>query len=183
MASARRTSGTATSARAAEARLGLLRRERFFQPVGDDRSAEIVDAAMVDREAELGIGDARPRRRPSPSTTTSRRLTFCRQFIRAVFSWPTKQPLVKLTPFSSAALHSSQRRSPSSARPSQTPRRRRCSSQPVAGSPAGAEPAAAERGQARIGHALVAVRRPMHRERVVALDRDRRGAGDRATGA
>ena len=123
----------------AEARLRLLRGERFFQPGRDDRSPR-------DRRR----GDARRRgpglrRRsacagPAPwsRTTTSRRLTFCRQFMRAVFSWPTKQPLVKLTPLSSMALHSSQSRSPSSARPSHTPRRRRCSSQPSAGSNAGA---------------------------------------------
>ena len=69
--------------------------ERGGQPVGDDRSVEIIDAAMFDGEAEIRIGDAGPRPGTLVSTTTRRRLTFCRQFIRAVFSCPTKQPLVE----------------------------------------------------------------------------------------
>ncbi len=106
-------------------------------------------------------------------TTTSRRLTFCRQFIRAVFSWPTKQPLVKLTPFSSAALHSSQRTSPSSARPSQTPRRSRCSSQPRSRLVGLAEPSSPKLLQPRVGAAGAALQRPMHRNSGLALDTDR----------
>ena len=106
-------------------------------------------------------------------TTTSRRLTFCRQFIRAVFSWPTKQPLVKLTPLSSMALHSSQRTSPSSARPSQTPRRRRCSSQPDAGSsgsPSHRRPRSGSRGSRA---ADVALQRPVHGNSRLTPDPDR----------
>ena len=128
---------------------------------------------MIDREAELGIVDARALASVRRSTTTSRRLTFCRQFMRAVFSWPTKQPLVKLTPFSSAALHSSQRMSPSSARPSQTPRRRRCSSQPVAGSSGRTEPASSKLRQAADRGRLRRFRRPVHGKRRIALDADR----------
>ena len=80
---------------------------------------------------------------------------------------------MKLTPFSSAALHSSQSRSPSSAR-----LRRRRGAGDARASPwtrltGRAEPAAAELGKARIGNALVPVARPVDRQRVVALDRDR----------
>ena len=118
--------------------------KRGLQPVGDDRAAQVVGAAMFDRKAELGIDDRVRGPDASLSTTTRRRLTFARQFIRAVFSWPTKQPFEKLTPLNSAALHSSHSKSPSSARPSQTPRRKRCSSQPRRRvRSAGAEPAAA----------------------------------------
>ena len=42
----------------AEARLRLLRRQRFVQPGRDDRIAQIVDAAMLDRQAEIRINDA-----------------------------------------------------------------------------------------------------------------------------
>ncbi len=157
--------------------------QRRLQPARDDGAWREVHRRGHGRPP----GQARDRRSgsrspPSPSTTTSRRLTFCRQFIRAVFSWPTKQPLVKLTPFSSAALHSSQSRSPSSARPSQTPSRSRCSSQPCRRV---ARPEPSQRrpssGQAGVGYALIAVRRPMDRQAVVALDRRSAGAGDRST--
>ena len=44
------------------------------------------------------------------------------------------------------------------------------------------QPARAELGQARVGRAL-AVRRPVHGQRVVALDRGSGGAGDRSSAA
>ena len=132
--------------------------QRSLQPAGDDRivgdRVDARDARPRDRARDIRRESAR---RLLPRATNSRRLTFCRQFIRAVFSWPTKQPLVKLTPLSSAALHSSQRRSPSSARPSETPRRSRCSSQPSAARPRGR----ASGGRVRAG----AGREPRRRSR------------------
>ena len=95
------------------ARLRSAETERRLQPRGNDGVLrDGVGAGMDDGQAQAPDRRCAPDSPPSPSTTTSRRLTFCRQFIRAVFSWPTKQPLEKLTPLSSAALHSSQSRSP-----------------------------------------------------------------------
>ena len=129
--------------------------------------------AMVDRQAELRIGDARARSPPSPSTTTSRRLTFCRQFIRAVFSWPTKQPLEKLTPFSSAALHSSQRMSPSSARPSHDAEAQAMLEPAARGLAGRAEPAPAERGRRGSGTPSSPSVDQWTASDGIALDRDR----------
>ncbi len=112
----------------------------------------------------------RARSLPPPVVTNKRRLTFCRQFIRAVFSWPTKQPLVKLTPLSSSGV---------AFEPEQVAELgaafAHAEAQPVlepalCGLIRRPEPAIAEIGKPRVGYAFAAFARPVHAERRIAFD-------------
>ena len=161
-------------------------RERLgIQPAAETASAGFSQSGMIapSRSSTRRCSTASPRssdngrgcadRCSRVGTTTSRRLTFCRQFIRAVFSWPTKQPLretdavqlgrVAFEPEEVAELGTAFADAETKAMLQPAVRHLRCS----------AEPTPTEIRQARIGDAFVAALRPVDRHRWIAFDRDR----------